>query len=1089
MNFRSTPHRFFLSLTLIGSSMTAAAAEPSLWLRNPAISPDGITVAFSHRGDLWRVSSKGGEATHLTTHEAYDFKPVWSPDGQWIAFASNRYGNQDVFLMPAAGGKAKRLTVHSSDDYPASFTPDGQQVLFSSGRLDSQTMVGYPGRGAQPELYSVSVDGGMPRQVLTTPAIYATWDSAAKRLAYSDEKALENDLRKHDNSSFARDVWLYHAATGQHQRLTQFGADDRQPVWAPGEDALFYLSERSGHFNVWRLALEDGAMPVQVTRHDTHPVRSLSISSDGTLSYTWNGELYIRKVETDQSLKLDVFTAADDRYNETVLTDVNDAVTEFTLSPDGKQVTFIARGEVFVTSTRHETTRRITNTPEQERSVSFHPNGRGLLYASERNGSWNLYRADLSDKNEPNFYLATSVTEAPVLEITAETFQPRYSPDGREVAYLQNREELRVLNLASGKSRTILPASYNYSYSDGDQWYAWSPDGKWFTVEFLSDKRWVSEVGLIASSGKGKLVNLTNSGYEDFLPRWAFEGNAVYWMTDRHGERQHAGHAGSTDVYALFLNQEAWDQFRFSEAEYDQLMEAKEEDKEDDKKGGKKDKSDDTIKLPDPILVQLDGVRNRRQRLTLHSTNMSDSIITSDGNKVLYLSSYNKGHDLWLYEPRKQELKLLAKVPGESAGGLVLDPEEEKAIFLADHKIKTVKLEDGEAGAVELSAKMELNAAAERDYLFEHAWRQTRDKFYREDMHGVDWDYYKQAYARFLPHIDNNQDFCDVISEMQGELNASHLGCYYRPDISNADATASLGFFPDPAHDGEGIRIAEPMEGGPLSKPGSQFEAGVIIESIDGQTIEAGTNWYGLLNQKAGQPTRVGFFDPTDRKRWQATVKPISQSDENELLYQRWVRSRRAEVDRLSGGRLGYAHIRSMSDRRFREIYEDIFGKAQNKEAMILDTRFNNGGWLDEALISLLTGEIFAHAESRGRYISFEPTHRWTRPSIVVMNEGNYSDAHCFPVAYTTLNIGETVGMQVPGTCTAVWWEALQDDSMIFGIPMVGVRDIEGDLLENKHLDPDYEIDNDPAIEAAGGDQQLEKAVQVLLQKLDSQAP
>jgi C-terminal processing protease CtpA/Prc len=174
-----------------------------------------------------------------------------------------------------------------------------------------------------------------------------------------------------------------------------------------------------------------------------------------------------------------------------------------------------------------------------------------------------------------------------------------------------------------------------------------------------------------------------------------------------------------------------------------------------------------------------------------------------------------------------------------------------------------------------------------------------------------------------------------------------------------------------------------------------------------------------------------------------------------------------------------------MNDSRYREIYEDIFGKAQNKEAIVLDTRFNGGGWLDEALTSLLTGEVFAHAESRGKYIGFEPSHRWTRPSIVIMNEGNYSDAHCFPVAYTTLRIGETVGTQVPGTCTAVWWETLQDKSMTFGIPMVGVRDIEGDLLENKHLDAEYRVDNAPSIEAAGGDQQLERAVQVLLEKLD----
>ena len=284
--------------------------------------------------------------------------------------------------MPASGGPAKRLTWHSAGDFPASFTPDGKNVLFSSGRLDSRTMVGYPRRGAQPELYSVSVAGGMPTQVLSTPAMYASWNSTGERLAYSDEKGLETDLRKHDDSSFARDVWVYDGNSGEHQRVTEFGADDRQPVWAPGDNELYYLSESSGDFNVWRLALNDGAKPVQVTDHDAHPVRFLSVSTNGTLSYTWNGEIYVREPGSEESSKLDITATTDDRYNEVVLTDVSGEISEFTLSPDGKQVAFIARGEVFVTSAKHKTTRQITNTPEQERSVTFHPEGRGLLYAA-----------------------------------------------------------------------------------------------------------------------------------------------------------------------------------------------------------------------------------------------------------------------------------------------------------------------------------------------------------------------------------------------------------------------------------------------------------------------------------------------------------------------------------------------------------------------------------------------------------------------------------------------------------------------------------------------------------------------------------
>jgi tricorn protease len=259
-----------------------------------------------------------------------------------------------------------------------------------------------------------------------------------------------------------------------------------------------------------------------------------------------------------------------------------------------------------------------------------------------------------------------------------------------------------------------------------------------------------------------------------------------------------------------------------------------------------------------------------------------------------------------------------------------------------------------------------------------------------------------------------------------------------------------------------------------------------VIEAIDGQRIAAGENWYPLLNRKADKPVRLALRDPDSGDTWEERVKPISLREESQLLYDRWVESRRAEVDRLSGGRLGYTHIRGMNDGSFRSIFEDFFGKALTKEAIVLDTRFNGGGNLDEALTVFLSGKVFMRAAPRGREIGAVPEQRWTKPSIVIQNEGNYSDAHCFPNGYRTLGLGKTVGMQVPGTCTAVWWETLQDRTLYFGIPQVTWIDNEGDPMENKHFDPDYEVDNDPQLEAEGRDQQLEKAVEVLLTELDS---
>lgn len=1069
-------------------------AENALWLRSAAISPDGKTVAFSYRGDLWTVPVAGGAATPITVAAAYDTAPVWSPDGRKIAFASDRYGNFDVFVMPAAGGEAKRLTFHSADDTPTSFTPDGKAVLFGSARLDAAKNVQFP-TGAQPELYQVSLAGGMPAQLLSTPSLYAVWDKAAERLAYSDVKGYEMEWRKHDSSSFARDVWVYEKKSGKHTRLTAFGFDDRQPVWSPDEKSLYYLSEKSGTFNVWKLDLADPGKPAQVTTHKTHPVRFLSASSAGDLCYTWDGEIWVRPAGANESRKLSVTAAADRRDLEVAPVDVASDANELELSPNGKEVAFVARGEVFVASVEHGTTRRITDTPGQERSVSFSPDGKSLLYAGERDGSWNVYRTDRTDPEETAFYNATALKESAVVATAAEEFQPAFSPDGKEVAFLEERTTLKVVNLATGKSRVVLPGEMNYSYADGDQWFQWSPDGRSFAVQFLSPTRWSGEVGIVDAAGGKPVVNVTRSGYEEEAPKWARKGEVLFWASDRFGTRQHSGYPREQDVFAAFLTKKAWDRFHLDETAYAQLLEKEKEaekkkDKDadkgkDDKKGKEAEKkADGDVKLPDPVAFELDGLDKRIARLSLHSASLDDAALTPDGETLVYLARFEKGADLWKYVPRKEEVKLVAKLDAERGTRLRLDPDGKKAIVLADGKLSSIDLDSGKATPIKASAKVELKAAEERTALFEHAWRQTLKKFYVEDLHGVDWPAMKTAYARFLPHVVENRDFAELISEMQGELNASHTGGRYRPQRRDGDTTASLAFFPDPAYTGEGVKVLEVIEGGPLTKAGTKVVPGVVITSIDGTPIAAGANWYPMLNRKAGQLVRLGLLDPKDGKRWEETVKPIAPGEQQGLLYDRWVKSRRAEVERLSGGRLGYAHIRGMNDGAYREIFEEVFGRAVDKDGIVLDTRWNGGGNLVEPLTVFLTGQVYARSVPRGRQIGVEPGNRWTKPSIVVMNEGNYSDAHCFPTAYKVLGIGETVGMQVPGTCTSVWWERLQDKSLTFGIPQVGYIDPAGNMAENNHLNADHEVDNDPALEVTGRDQQLEKAVEVLMKKV-----
>ncbi len=1070
-------------LLFIAISFLSQAQDQPLWLRYSAISPDGETVAFTYKGDIYVAPADGGDARPITLHNAHDFMPVWSHDGQKIAFASDRYSNYDIYVMPATGGKAQRLTFHSSGDFPSDFSPDNSSIIFSSSRLDVASNQQFPS-GVLPELYSVSVDGGRINQVMTTPALSARFNTDGSKIIFHDRKGYEDSFRKHHKSSVTRDIFTYDIASKTYNKISPFAGEDRNPIFTKDEDAFFYLSEKNGSFNIYKKDLTTNE-ETQLTKFENHPIRFLSASDDDKLCFSYNGELYTL-LPGGSPEKINIAINVDQRYNDEEIVKVNQKITQMDLSSNGKEIAYIFRGEVFVSSIKEGTTRRITNSPEQERSVSFSPDGRSILYAGERNGSWNLYETSLAREDEKYFFNSTLLDEKVILASEEETFQPAYSPDGKEVAFLENRTAVKVINLETKAVREIMPANRQYSYSDGDQFFDWSPDSKHLLINVLPEKRWTDQIGLVSAAG-GEIKDLSQSGYGAYAPRWMMDGKIFTYLSGRDGMKSHASWGSQMDIYATFLTQEAYDDFVMSEEEFElkeeeeKEAEKKEKSENDEKSKDKKtDKDDEEKEKVEPIKIELDNIEDRRVRLTIHSAHLGDFYVTKDGKSLFYLARFEKGYDLWKTNLRTRETKIHTKLKGPSGGQLIADKKDENLYILSSGKISKVGIKDGKSESVNLKGEMVLTEMQEREYLFEHIWRQVQEKFYKIDLHELDWDFYKQEYARFLPHINNNSDFAEMLSEMLGELNASHTGARYWNRDQNGYKTASLGLFYDYAHSGDGLKVSEVMDKSPIIKAGSKITAGTIIEKIDGVALTPETNHFKLLNRKHNKNTLLSLYDPSTGNRWDETVKPISLGKENELRYQRWVKQNREMVEKLSDGKVGYVHVRGMNDRSFRTVYDDVLGKNHNKEALIVDTRFNGGGWLHDDLATFLNGKNYITFMPRGQDLGNEPQFKWSKPSIVVMSESNYSDAHMFPYTYRALGIGKLLGMPVPGTGTAVWWERLQN-GMVFGIPQVGMVDTEGDYLENKQLEPDIKVNNDPGEVSKGRDQQLEEAVKEML--------
>lgn len=1073
MNYLKT--LFLMMLTLV--VMRANAQDRLLWIQQPAISPDGQWIAFEYKGNIYKVPSIGGAAVPLTINKAYNGYPVWSHDGSHIAFASDRYGNFDVFIIPSCGGEALRLTCMSSKDIPYDFSPDNRQVYFGTNRHDIFTSVRFPDDRDFVKLYRVSAAGGKSIMVNSAGTEYVHFNKAGNRFLFQDVKGHENAWRKHHVSPITRDIWMYDLTGKTYTRLTDFAGEDREPVWGDG-GMIFYLSERNGNQNLYRSAIDQPTVSQQLTNFDKNPVRNLSRAENGVLAFTQNGELYtLAEGKTPQ--KISVSLSADFDAGQVQELPVQGGVTEMAISADGKQVAFVSHGEIFVTSATGTYTKRITNTPYQERMVSFGSDGRSLMYSVEQNGSWDIYRAVIANSNEGYFYSATTINTESVIATAKDEYQGVYSPDGKSIAYLEDRNILKVYNLESKKFATILPEGMNFSYKDGDQQFSWSPDSKSLLVTSSEGVSGRSNIILAKADGTETRVDLTKSGFDNFHPQWGMGGKMIYYFSDRLGFANLAN-GSESDVYAMFFDQGDFDRYQLSKEELALLAEQK-------KLDSVSQKADKTklVKVQDPYKSgAMFNLRDRTRRLTLNSAMIDDAILSPDGETLYFLARFEKAMDLWVLYPRTHEVKLLVKL-NIAGGDLKLSVDGKTLFLLSDGHLFKVNTENGNVNNIGVNTTINLNALAERTYMLEHAYQLVSKKFFDPNLQGINWKSFEEQYKEFLPHINNNYDFEILLSEFLGELNSSHTGGVYRPDFPNGDQTAALGLLYDESEADGGLKVVEILKGGPFDTAYTDLKNGFIIDKIDGINISAHDDWTALLNHKAGKNIMIGFHDPGKGTAYQEVIKPVAlRAETDDLLYNRWIRQMERLTDSLSGGKIGYVHVREMDEESLRATIDKSLGKYTGKTGIVIDTRFNPGGNIHEPLTVFLTNFKGLIVRPQSHTVADAgSTRNLNKSTCVLMNEANYSDGFNFPYLYKANKIGKLIGMPVAGTGTGVWWEKQIDPTLTIGVPEIGLTLVggNGQLLENHQLNPDIKVQNDYKEVLSGRDQQLEAAVKELL--------
>lgn len=1059
-----------------GAAFAAAAekTESPQWLRYPAISPDGQSIAFALGGQLWLVEAKGGEATPLTSSDFYSTRPVWSPDGKSIAFACKRNGNFDVFVTAIDGGTPRRLTFHSASDLPYAFSADGRTIYFSSTRLGSpETELIGAYRGST-QLYTVPADGGAVTMLLPTPALDVAVSPDGQSLVYDNCPVFENEWRKGGVSDGTRDLWLYDFSTGKNRQLTKNRGEDRNGFFAPDGKSIYYLSEQAGgSFNVWQLGLEAGTEPKQITRHQGRPVRFVSLAKDGTLVYAYDGSLWRRDAKGGDARRLDINIRQAPLVSGSFATSANPYVSEIVTRPDGSEVAIVARGEIYAVATGSGRARRITSTPAFEQHVSFSPDGRRLLYCSEREGASELYEVALPE-GRVGFTAPGGLEEKRIVASKVDLLFPAYSPDGQRIAFYENRNSIKVWDREHDTTATALPTGYIYSYIDGDLSYDWSPDGRYLlaTVGSIAGDL---DIALCDATGQKAPVNLSQSGYANMNPTFLPDGQSVLWTSDRLGLRSADGTGGQMDLFIAHLTQESYDAFRLARSGTTSPT-AKE--------------TNGTAKSDATWEPQTDGIAHRITRLTPSSLAAVLLAKALPGGKDLVLVGVNNAMQLVGYRvglASESFQQIFAKPPSVVAASMA--PSGDALYGVGPAGIERISLADGSSSQIPLDAPLDYDPRGEMAWLFQHCWQMTKLKFYQPTMHGRDWDALGADYRRYLPGLQQWEDFCDLMGEMAGELNASHMGCSWHHQPALADDTAALGLYMDNAFAGPGVKVKEILVGGPCDLTSKPIAPGSIITELDGVPVLHNEQLSTLLNRKAGKPVELAVAAKPGATPVRVVVTPISAEAEKDLAVDRWMAHRRAMTEKLSGGRLGYLYLSEMNQENYQRAVDYTFGEGRDKDGLVIDIRYNGGGNLHDQLVTLFTGEVTADFYARdGYHASRIPKDRWGKPSILVANGSSYSDGSIFPHLYQRLKIGPIVGARVPGTGTAVWWMDLLNGDVKYGIPQLGAKDQATGWYENSEIVPDLLVFNTPDDVVAGRDAQLEAAIQRMLKDLPPKA-
>lgn len=1060
--------RFFLSLQLLFLVTISLSVQPT-WaqeqaapplIRQPALDPEGNILAFSYQGDLWIHHLEKQYTRRLTVHQAYDAYPVFSPDGERIAFQSNRFGNEDLFAIDIQGGTPQQLTYHPADDHLTDWTQEGE-ILFTTERIFNTIEW-------DPEVWAIPDTGGTPTRILQDfgEMVCASPDGRYLALARGSCRM----SREGYQGPAANNIWIYDRLDSNYHQLSHQNSNDLLPRWK--DDSLLYLHSNGEHYQLVSQAIREGKAQdsLQVELQDPRwGIRYYDHQAGYTVALRGTEVLLQRNNGPWDTLNLSLpsdyhfFPEEDKTYR--------DAIRNYEVSPSGKQVAFQVRGEVFVKNLESDEPQSVnlSQHPYYDRELTW-LNDSLLLFSSDRNGKYRFYQLQSADPAKTDLFQSLR-HQIEVLDAEEGNLRhPLLAPNGEWLAYQIDDQKLVVARIDDqgnlSDQRTLVDAWHGASGLN------WSPDSRYLAYH-RADLNFNREVYIQSIAENSEPINVSMHPGNDYNPQWSPDGSKLAFISDRNDD--------DSDLWFAWLRQEDW-------------LQAQEEREEgyyfDD------EESQDTTQ-DQALDLDLEGIYKRLEQVTSLEGNESHYAIAPDGESF-YFTRYNplrKGRDLYSIKYDGSELKELTD-NGPSPNQLQWGPKHKKLYFNSKGKLQAFEPQSGKVKRFPHQAKLTIHHPQERQQVMDEAWSLLDQRFYDPQFHGQDWEQLREQYAPLIHGASTDQDFRYAFNWMAGQLNASHMGLYgSNPEQTQSNPRHLLGMEVQAVE--EGVQITSILPKSPAARQHHDLQTGDIITTVNGQELPLGSNFYRSLSRSDRDQILLGIQDGSGQDR-EVVIRPTGSLSSQR--YDAWVKQKRQLVEEWSDGKLGYLHIRGMDMRSFERFERELMVSGHGKEGIVIDVRYNGGGWTTDYLLAVLSVRQHAYTIPRGATDNLQKNHAqfsqyypyserlplasWTRHAITLCNSSSYSNAEIFSHAFKSLDLGPLVGSPTFGAVISTGGASLLDGSFV-RLPFRGwYVKATGQNMENGPAVPDILVPQPPATRAQNRDPQLRRSVNLLLKDL-----